>query len=139
MMKLMKHGKAVTEIFAAFTRADPGMPVIVSLRDSKRGPTTDYWVEHLPSDFGRAMRFRKFNSDENYDVLLDGGNYSCECMGFLHHGHCKHVETARLMIVAGAEPRSALRPELTLELPARKVNPNCCICGESYEDCRCEV
>ena len=53
-----------------------------------------YWCRFLASDFGRAVELQKWDdAAEAYHVLLSGdGRHSCECKGFLHHGHCKHVE-----------------------------------------------
>jgi hypothetical protein len=61
--------------------------------------TTAYRLEALPSDFGRAYRLAKADqgdgAPEVYDCcLLEGGRSTCECLGFLHHGHkttCKHI------------------------------------------------
>jgi hypothetical protein len=62
-----------------------------------------YAVRRLPADFCAAYRLIKGELVEQpdntlrlqdaaqYDVLLDGQNSTCECKGFLRHGHCKHV------------------------------------------------
>jgi hypothetical protein len=58
--------------------------------------TNDYYVTPLASDYGTAFLLEKFTSQggEGYHVNLDRerGRHSCECKGFLRHGHCKHVE-----------------------------------------------
>ena len=64
-----------------------------------------YAVRPLPSDFGTAFRLIKGELVEEpdeqtlrlrdagqYDVCLNGAHSTCECKGFLHHGHCKHVD-----------------------------------------------
>jgi hypothetical protein len=61
--------------------------------------TTAYHLEALDSDFGAAYRLSKADNGDGtpevYDVcLIQGGRSTCECLGFLHHGHkttCKHV------------------------------------------------
>ncbi len=67
-----------------------------------------YWVEPMPSDFGRAFKLRKFDTTpgtdeeaQSYDVCLDGIGSDCSCKGFLRHGHCKHVEGLLALAAAG--------------------------------------
>jgi hypothetical protein len=58
------------------------------------GPmTVGYWCRRLPSDFGSAFELTNWLNDETYAVCIDNqtGHHSCECLGFLRHGHCKHV------------------------------------------------
>jgi hypothetical protein len=61
-----------------------------------------YYLSELPSDFGRAFRLDKFYSQGGgrYDVLIEGAYGSCECLGFLRHGHCKHVDGLRQLVAA---------------------------------------
>lgn len=53
-----------------------------------------YELTPRPSDFGRAYSVRKLQMDggdgTSYDVLL---GESCECKGYLKHGHCRHLES----------------------------------------------
>lgn len=64
-----------------------------------------YAVRPMPSDFGAAFRLIKgelvevpeeetlrLRAAEQYDVCLNGPQSTCECKGFLYHGHCKHVD-----------------------------------------------
>src|SRR4051812_30288856 len=63
-----------------------------------------YLVTPIPSDFGRAFRLEKlvhFGEASTYDVLLDGERSTCECRGFMHHRHCKHVDTLCELVAAG--------------------------------------
>jgi hypothetical protein len=62
-----------------------------------------YHLTAVPSDFGRAFRLEKLSSDGegDYHVLLHGPETSCECLGFLRHGHCKHAESLMALAEAG--------------------------------------
>jgi hypothetical protein len=37
----------------------------------------------------------KSDSGKTYNVLLQDGNYSCNCVGFGYRGKCKHVEQVK--------------------------------------------
>jgi hypothetical protein len=57
-----------------------------------------YKISVLPCDpaIGRkAFRFRKLTATEltTYDVRFTEHGPKCECMGYLRHRHCKHVQT----------------------------------------------
>jgi hypothetical protein len=57
-----------------------------------------YEVSALPCDpsIGRkAFRLRKLTATEPtaYDVRFTDRGGECECLGYLHHGHCKHIQT----------------------------------------------
>jgi hypothetical protein len=67
-----------------------------------------YYCRPLPTDFGEgAWDLEKFitqqrgEGDAVYHVLLDGLKSTCDCMGFLHHGHCKHLDSVRELYAAG--------------------------------------
>ncbi len=49
----------------------------------------------MPSDFGEGFLVLKVSDpgQDVYAVLLDpaDGFHTCECMGWLRHGHCRHV------------------------------------------------
>jgi hypothetical protein len=67
------------------------MPGIVRIQVGDE-PWTDYNLARIGSDFGTAFRLVKLlGPHDRYDVLLDGRQSSCECKGFLRHGHCKHA------------------------------------------------
>jgi hypothetical protein len=62
----------------------------------------DYLVRRLPSDFGTAaFRLAKVGGDEEYAVLIDGADSSCECKGFLQWGKCKHVDGLTALVARG--------------------------------------
>ena len=123
MIATAKNGSAA--IGFSFDAAEPGMPLFVYFwKCGKSGSRSCYWVELLPSQFGTALRFRKAldradDDPENYDVLLTGENYGCECKGFLRHGHCKHGLAAREIVASGAL-RPSPRPEQACEVPAKR-------------------
>jgi len=60
---------------------------------------SDYRVSPLsidPSVGVKAFRFAKQTGDRaTYDVRFTAHSGECECLGFLRHGHCKHVATLR--------------------------------------------
>jgi hypothetical protein len=77
------------------------MPGIVRITVGEE-PWCDYNVARIPSDFGRAFRLVKIlGPHDRYDVLLNGEHSSCECKGFLRHGHCKHVDGLQALVAAG--------------------------------------
>ena len=63
-----------------------------------------YAIRPIPADFGVAYHLIKGELEEqedntlrlrdaaHYDVCLNGPQSTCECKGFLRHGHCKHVD-----------------------------------------------
>jgi hypothetical protein len=79
-------------------------PLLLTVGKNRFG----YYVFPLASDFGRAFRLVKFACDvepdgpDSYDVLLDGQRSTCECMGFLWHFHCKHVDSIAALVEGGA-------------------------------------
>jgi hypothetical protein len=79
-------------------------PLLLTIGKKRYG----YYVFPLASDFGRAFKLVKFSCDvepdgaSEYDVCLDGTRSQCECLGFLRHGHCKHVESLVALVEGGA-------------------------------------
>jgi hypothetical protein len=69
-----------------------------------RQPVRDYFLTPMPADFGRAFKVEKVGltvNDPPYHVNIDRGKRSCECKGFLRHGHCKHADGLAALIAAG--------------------------------------
>lgn len=76
------------------------------LRLTVNGSSTRYYCQRIASDFGTAIRLEKFATEggDTYDVNVGGapGNSSsCECKGFLRHGHCKHLDAVRTLFARG--------------------------------------
>ncbi len=64
----------------------------------------DYFLTLLPADFGRGFKVEKIGltcNDPPYHVNIDGAKRSCECKGFLRHGHCKHADGIAALVAAG--------------------------------------
>jgi hypothetical protein len=77
------------------------MPGVVRIQVDGE-PWADYNLARLPSAFGTAFRLVKhLGRCERYDVLLDGSRSSCECRGFLRHGHCKHQAGMQALVNRG--------------------------------------
>jgi hypothetical protein len=68
------------------------------------GEPHNYLILPIPSDFGAAFRLIKqellpvdpgvweLEDTARYHVNLNGPQSPCECLGYLKHNHCKHVE-----------------------------------------------
>jgi hypothetical protein len=64
----------------------------------------DYFLTPIPADFGRGFKVEKVGllvNDPPYHVNIDGDVRTCECKGFLRHGHCKHADGLAALIAAG--------------------------------------
>ncbi|MBY0525070.1 MAG: hypothetical protein K2R98_16820 [Gemmataceae bacterium] len=76
------------------------------------GPNvTAYLFRQVPCHLGGALigyELEKLTpalteTGESYHVVIDVGphrQHSCECLGFLRHGHCKHVDGIMALRVA---------------------------------------
>ncbi|MDE2101701.1 MAG: hypothetical protein KGL39_30930 [Patescibacteria group bacterium] len=89
-----------------------------------------YWLVPLTSDFGLAYQFQASRTKapgemqlDAYDVLIEVDGHSCTCPGHLRHGHCKHVDTLKLLIERGTLGRPVPDPD-TLGEP----------CGQCFPD-----
>jgi hypothetical protein len=62
-----------------------------------------YWLRCIPVAWGgRGFSLEKADGTDTYCVLLDGARSTCECLGFLRWGHCKHVEALAALVEGGA-------------------------------------
>jgi hypothetical protein len=84
-----------------------------ALRVVEDGEADTYFLQRLDSDFGDCFRVEKWRHAQGdlpagiesvYDVCLDGEESSCECRGFLRHGHCRHLESLTALLRAGKLP-----------------------------------
>ncbi len=64
--------------------------VRISVRRGSRDLLCEYDFAHRAAEGGTHFRLKK-DDGSVYDVLLAGRERSCDCMGFLRHGHCKHI------------------------------------------------
>jgi hypothetical protein len=85
-----------------------GYGVLFISETSGQKTTTDhYFVLPLPADYGLAFELTKLvagkGAEARYAVNLggEGEPASCECKGFLSHGHCRHVEGLQALRNAG--------------------------------------
>src|SRR5262245_40379575 len=79
-------------------------PAVLTLHVADK--ETDYWLYVQPSDVGEAFRLEKLIPTEDgpaergevYQVCFqDQHNQTCECKGFLRHGHCKHLDSLKAL------------------------------------------
>jgi hypothetical protein len=64
----------------------------------------EYYLFAIPADFGIGFRVVKIGlhvTEGEYAVNIDGPTRSCECKGYLRHGHCKHADGIAALIAAG--------------------------------------
>jgi hypothetical protein len=78
-----------------------GNPGIIDI--TVNGQTTSYFVRNIPTDFGRGFELEKFGTQggDKYHALLEEDGRSCDCKGFLAHGHCKHADGILALVKAG--------------------------------------
>jgi hypothetical protein len=82
-------------------RPEGTVPGIVRLTVGNDG--ADYFLTELPADFGRGILAEKVGIDRDagkYHVHIDAQR-SCECNGFLRHGHSKRADGIAALIGAG--------------------------------------
>ena len=92
--------------------ADTASLICITLLRGKKVVRADlelYFVTPIASDFGRAFMLDKSSTSpdggvegmNHYCCCLNGTESTCECMGFLAHGHCKHIESLAELVAAG--------------------------------------
>lgn len=66
-----------------------------------------YFLSCPPADFGFCVRFDKWDTEqaqviESHDANIGEGTRenppTCDCKGFLHHGHCRHLSCALTLL-----------------------------------------
>jgi len=69
-----------------------------------------YACREFDSPMGRAFHVEKHGprggDGHVYDVLITANarECRCDCLGFLHHGHCRHVEGLRALLGPIGDP-----------------------------------
>lgn len=73
------------------------------LRVTVGGDATYYTVRELPCEIGgRGFAVHKLGLGPLYHVRVgESADCSCECLGFLRHGYCKHLLGLSALIAAG--------------------------------------
>src|SRR5688500_2883114 len=80
-----------------------------ALRIVAEGNADVYFLQRNVCDFGTPFRVEKWRPaklddpagcEDPYDVCVAGEDSTCECKGFLRHGHCRHVEALTALIRA---------------------------------------
>jgi hypothetical protein len=102
-----KTGKPVARSIRLALAPFGDNPGVVDITVGKE--TKSYFLRALPSDFGRAFSLEAFatlcdGEPPVYHVNLANtpdGHDSCECLGFSHHGRCKHVSGLAALVRAG--------------------------------------
>ena len=64
----------------------------------------DYFLTLIPTDFGRGFKVEKIGlhaTESGCHINIDGEARSCECKGFVRHGHCKHADGIAALLAAG--------------------------------------
>lgn len=136
-----KPAKSKPELKIEYSRADPGMPVHVSITAPGDKQSSDYWIELIPADFGIGLRFKKVWNGKTrdfdfaeYDVNIDTVSWlhTCECRHFLKTGQpCRHQKAALRLLDDGVltlPPRPVVErrePEYVEEVP----EATCHMCG----------
>src|SRR4051794_22312523 len=73
------------------------------------GNVAFYYLHELPAADGRGFELEKINllvpleERERYHVFLSGNGQgsTCECLGFLHCGRCKHLDGIAALAAKG--------------------------------------
>lgn len=98
--ELLPETQSSSRNFVHFT---PGRPTLLIERGRRRD---EYRIVRIPAEGGHAWRFNILGrkppaSPDHYDVFVADRTDlrdSCECLGFLRHGHCKHTAALRALL-----------------------------------------
>ena len=82
-----------------------GGAVYIAVSRGSRVTACEYDMDRVPSAWGEAYALTACRyypeGDKTYHVCLDPQGHSCECLGFLRHDRCKHVEALLALKAAG--------------------------------------
>lgn len=97
--------------FARLSREAAGDFLAIRQVFARRPDSFDvYKVEPIAADYGRGLVLHKPDGT-SYCVNLSGPDSTCDCLGHLAHGHCKHVESLRALQARGQLEPSAVAVE----------------------------
>jgi len=97
-----------------------------------------YFVKKIHADYGMGFEVKKLvidgvseQTNEVYHVHYDPARRlsTCDCLGGLHHGHCKHQEAIVALIQSGKIDVAAVK----LEAKAAPKQPFCDRCNDNPE------
>jgi hypothetical protein len=78
-----------------------GLLTITEQVTKSRTEVTDYVIARLEAAYGHGFRVLKVGGspESDYDVHLSDDDEcgTCECKGFLRHGHCRHLDALQAL------------------------------------------
>jgi hypothetical protein len=97
---------------------DPAGRSVFAIAERRGGTRTPayviedvYTITPIESPLGAAYHLEKCGvrggPDHAYDVLLAADGCRCDCKGFEHHGHCRHVSGLVALLGQSAIPAAA--------------------------------
>lgn len=91
----------LTRVIRLLRSPSPDSAGAICLRT--RGQTAYYALQEIPCEIGgRGFAVHRLGLGELYHVRVGGPlDCSCECLGFLRHGYCKHVLGLQALIRHG--------------------------------------
>jgi len=79
-----------------------GRVLTLHIRTGRKVEFFDYYLKPIPCQDGAAYEVSKLQGDgETYHVRIATDGNTCECKGFLAHGHCKHLASLVALRAAG--------------------------------------
>ena len=102
MSKPSSHSRTIQLVRSP---AVDGVGVFV-LREGKRA--SYYAIHEIPCEIGgRAFAAHRLGLGTLYHIRVGGPDEcSCECLGFLRHGHCKHIDGLQVLLESRLLPES---------------------------------
>ena len=73
------------------------------IRITDKGKTAFYRFREIPADFGRGFHLEKVDPEDDgmeheYDVNVDYGRSTCDCIANSRWGKCRHVDGLKALI-----------------------------------------
>lgn len=107
--KAPRQRKPAERSLAVVIRPSAGQPLAL-VRITQGKEVKHYWVEAVPSDWGRAFKVQRPGHEDGrcttYNVCLEenGQADSCDCPGNTFGGKCRHVSALRVLDSLGQLP-----------------------------------